>query len=67
MTLKQAASIRHGLYELYWKGGGVSLAAVGSDAAGRRWYAPTNWISGVPCFDWRRVLLLIVVREWRAG
>jgi hypothetical protein len=48
----------HGLYELTWKDGGTSLAAVGSDAYGRRWYAPTNWIT-VPCFDWDRV------RSWK--
>lgn len=45
----------HGLYWLHWSNGeGGSLAAVGSDASGRRWYAPTNWIR-VPSFDWSKV------------
>lgn len=46
--------INHGLYRIFWKEGGSSLAAVGSDASGRRWYQPTNWISG-PGFDWTKV------------
>ncbi len=44
----------HGLYLLHWRGGGTSMAAVGSDAKGRRWYMPTNWVSG-PCLEWGRV------------
>lgn len=46
-----------GLYRLYWKeksGGGHSVASVGNDAAGNRWYAPSNWIV-VPSFDWSMV------------
>jgi len=42
----------HGLYRIIWTGGSYSLAAVGSDSAGRRWFAPCNWVSGMPCFDW---------------
>ncbi len=44
----------HGLAELFWKSGGSSLASIGSDGAGRRWYAPTNWIT-VPGYNWRLV------------
>jgi len=47
-------NLTHGLYTIYWMDGGASLAAVGSDSAGRRWYAPTNWISG-PSFNWAPV------------
>lgn len=48
-------AMAHGLYVIRWRaGGGVSLAAVGSDSAGRNWYAPTNWIV-VPSFDWAEV------------
>lgn len=57
MTREQAQQLPLGLYEITWKNGGdypTSLAAVGYDRSGRRWYAPTNWIT-VPCFDWRRV------------
>ena len=51
MTRREVNGLHHGLYTLRWKDGGKSLASVGSDAAGNRWYAPTNWIV-VPGFDW---------------
>lgn len=54
MNQRQVKDLPHGLYILYWKTGGYSLASVGSDASGRRWFAPTNWIT-VPGFDWRMV------------
>ena len=56
MTKKQVAKLEHGIYKIYWRGegGDYSLAAVGSDSAGRRWFAPTNWLA-VPSFDWRKV------------
>lgn len=53
MSPGEVGQIRHGIYRIYWKGDTrSSLAAVGSNAAGDRWYAPTNWIAGVPCYDW---------------
>lgn len=54
MTKKEVQSLPHGLYRLEWFEGGSSLASVGSDAKGRRWFAATNWISG-PSFNWRPV------------
>lgn len=57
MTDDQVAQIKPGLYLIYWKeeqGGGASLAAVGCDEEGKKWYHPTNWISG-PSFDWEIV------------
>lgn len=50
------ARLEHGVYRIRWKDddGGTSVAAVGSDASGRRWFAPTNWIT-VPSFDWSKV------------
>jgi len=51
MTKEEAQGVEHGLYRIHWKDGGTSLASVGSDASGRRWFAPTNWIT-VPWFDW---------------
>jgi hypothetical protein len=54
MTMLDGKKLKHGLYVLHWAEGGHSLAAVGSDAAGQRWYAPINWISGI-CFDWTKV------------
>jgi hypothetical protein len=46
--------IKHGLYKIYWKSGGNSLAAVGFDREGSNWYAPCNWTSGVS-IDWTGV------------
>lgn len=57
MTKIEANKLDLGLYELRWKeseGGGASLAAVGYDEAGNRWFAPTNWLT-VPSFDWKAV------------
>lgn len=37
-----------GCFVVYWKeenGGGLALAAVGISRNGRRWFAPTNWIT----------------------
>jgi len=54
MTKSEVEMLGHGLYRIYWKSGGYSLAAVGSDEAGNRWFAATNWTSG-PSFDWTQV------------
>lgn len=37
-----------GLYRLYWKAGGQSLACVGSLSNGDRWFACANWTSDTP-------------------
>jgi hypothetical protein len=34
-----------GLYEIFWKSGGSSLASVGNMHDGVRWIAPINWTS----------------------
>lgn len=47
-----------GLYKIYWKEGGSSLASVGSLNDGTRWYAPCNWTGEnefVACTDWDEV------------
>lgn len=44
MKLSDVQQLDHGLYRVYWKSGGSSLASVGSDDSGKRWLAPTNWI-----------------------
>ena len=54
MKKKDVAELSFGLYRLYWKEGGSSLASVGQNANGDLWFAPTNWIT-VPCFDWKSV------------
>lgn len=42
---KDVQKLKHGLYRIYWKSGGCSLASVGSMPNGDRWIAPTNWVS----------------------
>jgi hypothetical protein len=45
-----------GLYRIWWKSGGYSLAAVGMGSDGRRWLAPTNWVGPSNNPDWSAVL-----------
>ena len=45
MTREEVQSLRHGLYLVHWKGGGKTLAAVGSKHNGDRWICCTNWTS----------------------
>ena len=45
MKRAEVQKLKHGLYRVWWKSGGNSLAAVGSFANGARWIMPTNWIS----------------------
>lgn len=37
--------VKPGLYRVFWKSGGSSLASVGITADGGKWLAPTNWVS----------------------
>ncbi len=48
MTKKDVAKLQLGLYRVYWKSGGSSLAAVGNLHDGTRWLAPCNWTSVSP-------------------
>lgn len=58
MSLVQAMidhkELVNGLYEVYWEDGGTSLVAVGRNAHGDVWYAPTNWVN-VPSYDWEKI------------
>lgn len=45
MTQTEARKLPHGLYRIFWKEGGSSLAAMGSVYNGDRWIAPCNWTS----------------------
>ena len=44
MKQEEVNKIAPGLYEVQWKSGGKSLAAIGITVNGTRWLAPTNWI-----------------------
>ena len=37
--------IKCGIYIIYWKNGGTSVAAIGMMKDGSRWISPTNWIT----------------------
>lgn len=57
-----------GIYRLYWSEEplDLSVAAVGCDASGARWYAPTNWIwMNVPSTDWGPVVRAELVTTQR--
>jgi hypothetical protein len=43
MTPDEVKKLPLGLYEIFWKSGGSSLASVGMIENGDRWLAPTNW------------------------
>jgi hypothetical protein len=62
MTNEEARALRPGIYRLAWSGcgKGQSLAAVGSDEVGRRWYAPCNWVA-VPSYNWEGVVAAFLV------
>ena len=49
------APAKNGIYRVFWKSGGSSLAAVGRDESGTPWMAPTNWIGDLPCSDFSDV------------
>lgn len=51
MTQEEANVLKHGVYRIYWTpentspAWSYSLAAVGSDSSGLRWFIPVNWVS----------------------
>jgi hypothetical protein len=59
MTKDQSEKLPHGLYRLFWKSGGTSLASVGSLYDGSSWFAATNWTSptagGIASTDWAKI------------
>jgi len=64
MTKRQAQKLRHGLYRIWWKSGGNSLASVGSMRNGDRWLAPTNWIDERKHTDmWDKVQKITAIIE----
>lgn len=44
MTRAEARKLENGVYRVFWKSGGDSVAAVGRTADGSAWLAPANWI-----------------------
>lgn len=50
------SELKNGLFRVYWRSGGSSLAAIGTKPDGSKWIAPTNWVSGSADFDWGDIL-----------
>ncbi len=44
MTKAETREMKPGLYRIWWKDGGCSIAAVGVLSNGDKWLAPTNWV-----------------------
>lgn len=59
MKKSKAKELNIGIYRIFWKSGGVSLAAVGQLHDGTKWLAPCNWTSEkefiAPTDYWKRV------------
>ena len=45
MKLSEFYNLPVGLYRLYWKSGGSSIAAIGMNEKGLRWIACVNWVN----------------------
>jgi hypothetical protein len=45
MKKKEVDKLCTGVYKVYWKSGGCSVAAVGRTHSGKCWIAPSNWTS----------------------
>lgn len=44
MTSKEEMlNCKLGVYRIWWKSGGSSVASIGNDYNGNRWMAPANW------------------------
>lgn len=57
MTKAEVNDLVPGIYRVFWKAGGESVAAVGVvDLSGPRWLAPINWTTPVTDqLHWRSV------------
>ena len=48
MTRKEAKKLVNGVYRVFWKDGGASVAAIGRLYDGDVWMAPCNWTHPIP-------------------
>lgn len=63
-----------GVYRLFWKTGGSSVASVGATYDGTRWYAPANWTTGsadaslasLVSTDWDCVERVELIEDYRS-
>jgi hypothetical protein len=45
MTQDELRAMPLGVYRLFWRSGGHSVASVGMGHDGTRWMAPANWLA----------------------
>lgn len=55
MKQPRAVDVPPGVYVIRWTSGGRAVGAIGYDHTGRPWFAPCNWVAGIPCYEWRRI------------
>lgn len=55
------ATVGHGLYRIWWRSGGDSLAAVGIASNGDRWIAATNWCEATST-NWSEVIRIQAIQ-----
>ena len=55
MIQKEVQKLSLGLYEIFWKSCGSSLASVGNTREGIRWLAPCNWLNSGGTGYWHLV------------
>lgn len=67
MTIHEAKKLPNGVYEIHWKTGGKSVAAVGRLHDGKPWLAPANWTAkdGITfrANYWRKVERAMLIME----
>ena len=61
MKQKEAQALPLGVYHIYWKKGGSSLASVGRTHSGKAWFAPCNWTGKDDDY------IFVAVTEWGAA
>jgi hypothetical protein len=68
MKRSEVNALEYGLYIIFWKSGGNSLAAVGGMESGERWIAPCNWLhpASLPTIariSWKKVKRVVLVMK----
>ena len=66
MKKEDVKNLGIGLYKIFWKSGGHSLASVGNMPNGSKWIAPVNWVGGMCTSNrdvWRDVKKVKIIKE----
>jgi hypothetical protein len=67
----EGEELSSGLYEIFWKEGGSSLASIGVLFDGTRWYAPCNWTGSsgesIASSDWTQIAYVVPVKTKNIG